>query len=475
MKKVMVYLGKTNREQSIELIHQTSDTILANYNQALLVEADNKGIQTLQSKGFRIREISDSPIVQIGGYKVDTESPNIKSASSSLSSTSDLVSPTGMTHQILHLIGPILQDWKKQLEDLGVVFRQSLVQENYYLISVDNNKIFQVQQLPFVQSLVPYYPNLKVNPVLLTQEVHKDMRNISGLSLVNHLIPKEKFAKINEDFNKSSFKLFTKDIKNKIDEEKDGNLELLLFDQKDQKAVIESINKIDQVKIINTSLDRIIVFADPSMISQLAAIPFVREINPHNPKILHNNIAREIINVDEFQNPVHLDGKNQVVAIADTGLDTGINNSNICADFKNQIINIFALGRPGNASDVHGHGTHVAGSVIGNGSNSNRVIKGVAPSAKLVFLSIMDSNRGLDGIPSDLGVGLFDVAQNNGAKIINNSWSDTQGTGAYDGQCRQADSFAFKTEIFSYVFRQVMKEKNKHLIKYLLQEHPRMF
>ena len=37
MKKAMVHLGKANKDQSIELIRQISDTILANYNESILV------------------------------------------------------------------------------------------------------------------------------------------------------------------------------------------------------------------------------------------------------------------------------------------------------------------------------------------------------------------------------------------------------------------------------------------------------
>jgi serine protease AprX len=109
-----------------------------------------------------------------------------------------------------------------------------------------------------------------------------------------------------------------------------------------------------------------------------------------------------------------------------SGLDKGVDDATMMADFRGRITRIFALGRTSDASDIHGHGTHVAGSVLGNGSNSNRKICGVAPAAKLVFQSIMGPfpKRNLLGIPHNLGNGLFDIARDSGAAIHSNSWGD---------------------------------------------------
>jgi subtilisin family serine protease len=131
------------------------------------------------------------------------------------------------------------------------------------------------------------------------------------------------------------------------------------------------------------------------------------------------------------------------------------------AEFRNRIVNIFALGRAGDASDLDGHGTHVAGSVLGNGSNSNGKISGMAPAAKLVFQSVLDADRGLGGIDtmSDLGNGLFDVARDSGATIHTNSWGATRDeangifpNGTYDTQAKQTDEFAFNNRNFLICF-----------------------
>ena len=64
-------------------------------------------------------------------------------------------------------------DWKKgELEQLDVIIHQNLAQDNYYLISVNTNKIEgDTANRLFVVSLVPYYPALEVDPALVMQQV----------------------------------------------------------------------------------------------------------------------------------------------------------------------------------------------------------------------------------------------------------------------------------------------------------------
>ncbi|GAA0905963.1 hypothetical protein GCM10009557_81160 [Virgisporangium ochraceum] len=110
-----------------------------------------------------------------------------------------------------------------------------------------------------------------------------------------------------------------------------------------------------------------------------------------------------------------------MVAVADTGLDVDH------PDFAGRIVEAVGLGRPGDPSDPHGHGTHVAGSVLGDGSASeDRRYRGVAPEATLYFQSLLDRRGGLGGLPVSL-TDLFEPAYRAGARVHNNSWgADTE-------------------------------------------------
>jgi len=161
-----------------------------------------------------------------------------------------------------------------------------------------------------------------------------------------------------------------------------------------------------------------------AQIANLAKLDSVSWIEPEREMKLYNDKAREVMRVNQAWADLGLYGSGQIVAVADTGLDTG-NSSTFSADFAGRIAATYALGRSGNWSDTDAHGTHVAGSVLGNGTlsgsnpashNYTTSYAGVAPEARLVFQSLLDSNGGLGGIPSDLNT-LFQQAYNDGARV----------------------------------------------------------
>jgi subtilisin family serine protease len=454
-KKAMVYFGRDNKTQALEAIRDISKSVLASYNQSILVEARDEDLKKLQDKGFRIREIRNEPVIQVRGYKVDTEKPEI----SSTSEASMMAVPSGLTYHILRLAGPMHHDWKSQLEQFGVVFYQILTQDNYYLIGVDSTKIDNLKSFKFVESIVPYHPPLKISPNLITQNLNETIQTPNGITPVEPLSA-ERASHIPSNEIPVDPDALTGAPNNQVDIRNRGNLELRLFDYKHQQSATDAI-RTTGAKIIASKGERIIVFADLKLVPMLAAIPQIREINPYAPPRLHNNIAAEIMNINNLRNNHELDGRGQIIAIADTGLDKGVNDSTMLVDFRNRIVKIYALGRRDDASDLDGHGTHVAGSVLGDGSNSNRKILGMAPAAKLVFQSMLDADRGLGGLDTmiDYGNGLFDVARDNGATIHTNSWGSTRDeengifpNGTYDSRATQTDTFAFNNRNFLICF-----------------------
>jgi hypothetical protein len=93
----------------------------------------------------------------------------------------------------------------------------------------------------------------------------------------------------------------------------------------------------------------------------------------------------------------------------------------------------------GDWSDPDGHGTHTAGSILGDGSASGGQYKGTAPGAELVHQSVMDYNGGLDGLPLDLG-DLFLQTYDLGARIHSDSWGASV-AGEYNENAAAVDAF----------------------------------
>jgi serine protease AprX len=181
--------------------------------------------------------------------------------------------------------------------------------------------------------------------------------------------------------------------------------------------------------------------ASAATVQELAALDDVLVVEAVPKEKPLNDVARAIMKVSTAGGPwaKGLTGQNQVIGIADTGLDTG-NSATLHPDLKNRLLTAFAYGRPGDWSDPNGHGTHVAGSVLGDGTASNGQFKGVAPAAKTVFQSML----GTDGYlyaPEGSFYALADAAYGAGARIHTNSWGHSLDPGQfYDFIAQEADA-----------------------------------
>ena len=177
----------------------------------------------------------------------------------------------------------------------------------------------------------------------------------------------------------------------------------------------------------------------------LAEIDEVRSIERVSPKKLQNDVARGILRVGlPLGDTTVLEGAGQVVAVCDTGLDKG-STTNVHPAFKGRVAKLYALGRPGKKNDPDGHGTHVAGSVLGDGDSPTlgTKVRGTAPKAKLVLQSVLDSGGGLNGLPVDLRTLFQKPYTTDKARVHTNSWSNTTGDGEYNSECQELDDFVW--------------------------------
>ena len=118
-------------------------------------------------------------------------------------------------------------------------------------------------------------------------------------------------------------------------------------------------------------------------VAALAARGDVRWAERHiRPKLL-NNVAVQpgLMNVTPVRDVQGLTGSGQVVTLSDSGLDTG-KPATVMADFANRIAFLETV-EGCQSYDSSGHGTHVAGSLVGNGTLSGGEFKGVASGARL--------------------------------------------------------------------------------------------
>jgi hypothetical protein len=230
---------------------------------------------------------------------------------------------------------------------------------------------------------------------------------------------------------------------------------VVLFNEADRGAVADGIARQGGTVTASASTrggGQLRAELTPRAAAALAGLPSVRWIEPYREPRLLNNVAAQgpRMNADYVWTNFVLTGSNQIIAVCDTGLDNGSTNT-IHPDFSNKIHRAIARGRAGDWSDNNGHGTHVSGSVLGNGrAFSNGLYRGIARDAKLVIQSVEDEDGYLSGIPEDLN-DLFLEAYTNDARIHSDSWGSSV-DGAYTSDARQADEFLWNHQDMLIVF-----------------------
>jgi hypothetical protein len=227
------------------------------------------------------------------------------------------------------------------------------------------------------------------------------------------------------------------------------------------------------------STTSLVVQAQPAQLAQLAQQPDVVWIEPFYLHERLNDQATGIMLADAAWGRGYT-GDGQVVAAADTGLDTGVDDAavdgDIHLDFDNRVSHISSWpiiaslmpyvanwwGDDDGAADLgSGHGTHVTGSIAGNGARSAWRFRGVAYQATIAFQAVeqyvswkpaagMSDGYYLVGLPEDINE-LFQEAYNWGARVHNNSWG-APATGAYTVDSQHADQFTWNHKNFTIVF-----------------------
>ena len=311
------------------------------------------------------------------------------------------IDPSGPNFYLIQLKGPLMEKWRKELNDLGVELLE-YIPHNAYTARLSLDEVLAVGALGFVSRVRLYTARDTGMP----------------LGTARDLGPAE-------------------------EQDQPVTFDARLHREEDMPTVLQWLadNGVDVVGSSKRKV-RVRLFEEDLLLDELSALPEVASIEEFVPPELHNNVARVLLGIDPA--PVDDNGPNpgaslpqtgegQVVAVADTGLDQEH------PDFADCLIGIVPRGRPGDASDPHGHGTHVAGSVLGRGNASDGLIRGTAPEAKLFFQSLLDADGSLGGLPLDLG-DLFDEAYQAGARIHNNSWGSATES-AYTFNSIEVDEF----------------------------------
>ena len=287
-----------------------------------------------------------------------------------------------------------------------------------YICSYAPSNLEPVRQLPFVRWAHVYLDNFKIAPRL---------RGDADASARVASVPEA--APVHASMSQQP-----------------RTVDVVLHRDADARAVAVDLAKAVRLdpESLKVSGGKLRVTVQPQMLDRIVRIDAVRHLEEYVPPQLHNTVAVRLVGAERVHAHLEFEGDQQVIAVCDTGLDLG-SQADVHPAFSGRVKRIYALGRPGTASDPHGHGTHVAGSVLGDGSSSSMggPVRGAAPRARLVMQSVLDGNGRLGGLPDDLRRLFRDPYVEDGARIHTNSWG-APNFGQYTDESHAVDDFVWQ-------------------------------
>lgn len=329
-------------------------------------------------------------------------------------------------YYVLQFDGPVPGGLKDQLKTLGVHFFD-YVPQYAFMVKLAVRQEDAVRAMEYVRWLGPYSPALRTSSSVYGAE-YTDEEGNTTIRII---------AFPGEDVRGLRSKIA--DAGGQVERESASDWDIT-FIVKIRTAAIQDVQKIEGVK-------------------------WIEPIKKHR---VSNNIAAKIVQsrnlLGDRYPPAGLLGNGQIVAVCDSGIDTG-DAATLHEDFMDPegaprlIHNEVLTGAT--PEDESGHGTHVAGIVLGNGICSGgepatheyppTCFAGAAPEAQLYFQSAGNGpGGGLPGIPSDLKT-LFQSAYDTGARIHTNSWG-SHGPGEYNYESVDVDRFMWRHKDFLILF-----------------------
>ena len=456
MARVLKVFGSADERKQLAAKHK----LLADYDAFTLLEVADQHAKGV-ARSHLVEDITQQYQLPIGDTVADTRQPRItaRGVARPHRAYEGVKSPgPGRHHYIVQFVGPIKKAWLTRVRKAGGEPRAPY--EGFaYVVRMDKKALAAVAALPVVRWVGHLPASARV-----AAGTRRRIEGGRGARAIEATVPRTQV--------------------------RPGVYTVQFFGPDDLSKGLSSIRKLG-FKILDRPHDTRLLIVESqkpeasreAQLDRLAAVHGVREVRERSIKRPSNDVSAGLMGAPVVMGTgFNLSGEGETICVCDTGLDTG-DPATIHPDFAGRIEAIrsfpitpdFApfINNPGandGASDRDsGHGTHVAGSVLGDGTSSVGLsglagpIRGLSHKARLVFQAIeqeidwknpADEQRFgrflLAGIPADLAVLLQD-AYTRGARIHSNSWGGGD-PGAYDAQCEQLDRFVWQHKDMCVLF-----------------------
>src|SRR5687768_1130943 len=448
MPRVLKVFGSVEERKQLAAAH----TLLADYDAFTLVEVADQQAKRV-ARTHLVEDITDQYRIAIGDIVADTRQPRItaRGVARPHRAYAGVKSPgPGRHHYLVQFIGPIKKAWLANVQKAGGEPRAPY--EGFsYVVRMDKKALAAVASLPVVRWVGHLPHHARIAPGTRRRaEGGRRAHAIEATVPRTHIRP--------------------------------GVYTVQFFGREDLSKGLSAVRKLG-FKILDRPRDQRLLIvesqkpesAQQAQLDRLSAVHGVREIRERAIKRPSNDVSAGLVGAHVVMGPgFNLSGDGEMICVCDTGLDTG-DPATIHPDFRGRVdaVRSFPItpdfapfinnrgANDGPSDRDSGHGTHVAGSVLGDGASSVGLsgtvgpIRGLSYKARLIFQAIeqeVDWKNPADearfgrfllaGIPTDLTVLLQD-AYTRGARIHSNSWGGGD-PGAYDAQCDQLDRFVWK-------------------------------
>ncbi|MBN1478900.1 S8 family serine peptidase [candidate division KSB1 bacterium] len=420
-----------------EDIHEIGDMLWASITED---QAERFSAQGVTVQIFADADLIELPAVVFNPSDAEPEPP------AGLAATPPKGDETA--YYLVQFVAPPEAEWISYIEgeDIGGIYVEDIPMQ-VALFRLTGTQATQVQELEYVSWLGLYHPAYALHYELAGRE-----EPFGATELRNLQVDPEQIIAIDT-----------------------GALEISFFDDVTSAEKIPAVQAAGATVVADTGYNLVInITAD--LIVDLLKIDSIQAIERHLPAELANQRAGIIIGADQirsFRNIdflVNLDGENEIAGVIDSGFDAGGSNPPAGADpaihpdlldpvlgRRIQFNNLYAASNPANTADTIPHGTHVVGSIAGNGAqtaafpgpppaNPSNVI-GMAPRCQIILHSLRNVPAGVAIDPTGFING-FSAAHRAGARVHSNSWGRTGGMGivsnnGYNNVSRTIDRFAF--------------------------------
>lgn len=312
--------------------------------------------------------------------------------------------------------GPMSQDMKEQLEAEGAEIL-GYEHPHTYTVYINSDKLDAIEKKKFVRGVKRYSFAQTITPSLL-QAVDAAERVGKGADGGPLLAAGEEEIIVPETYDVSFHRV------------------------KDCTRIADTLQATEGVDVLETHKDtiRIKVALDPdklqAFLAHVARLPEVRLVTPFKQPTLMSERCRKIVGITSLTSSGtrRWTGKGETVAVIDTGVDANH------PDLKERVVRQRHWAGSSD-DDIHGHGTHVAGTIAGTGKASRGRVRGIAPEANIVAYRMIDDAK-MPQWPLEIE-SVLQAAFDDGARIINLSWSDKE-FGNYNTSAERIDEFVYQ-------------------------------